>query len=146
LKLAYSVGRLDQRLTLRVGDAVDELLEEWVKAVETAVEALCGSEGLPRHLSLCGGGSILPGIADVVRSYPWMSRLNCTQPPEVRLMEPGRIPGILDGTGQLGDPQYTCATAVAGYLREGCFGAQAWEPFLWAVERPDAFVDGGGRT
>ena len=66
--------------------------------------------------------------------------------PEVRLMEPGRIPGILDGTGQLGDPQYTCATAVAGYLKEGCFGAQAWEPFLWAVERPDAFVDGGGRT
>jgi cell division ATPase FtsA len=146
LKQAYSVGRLDQGLAPRVRETVDGLLEEWVKAVETAVEALCGSEELPRHFSLCGGGSILPGISDVVRSHSWMGRLNCTQRPEVRLMEPGSIPGILDGTGQLRDPQFTCAMAAAGHFSGGSSGARAWQPFLWAVQRPDTFVDRGGRT
>ncbi|HUW95761.1 MAG TPA: cell division FtsA domain-containing protein [Anaerolineae bacterium] len=143
LKLAYCLGQLDQHLADTVLAAVDRLIGVWVGAMESAVGTLCGSEELPRQLSLWGGGSGMPCVVEAVLSFPWAERLGCSGNPEVRLMRPELIPGVLDGTGQVRDQEYACPMAVAGHSAWRASAATDWDPFLWAVKRPAAFVDRG---
>ncbi|HUS70809.1 MAG TPA: cell division FtsA domain-containing protein [Anaerolineae bacterium] len=145
-KLAYSLGQLDAGLEERLRAALDEVLAEWLRELEKALTPLCGSEGLPRQIVLCGGGSSLPGIVESVGDHPWMSRLNCSGDPEVRAMLPERVPGILDGTAQLRDAQYACAVALAAYATGGAAHSAVWERFLSAVKRPDVLADSGVGT
>jgi hypothetical protein len=146
LKLAYSRGRLDPRVASRVGAVLGQLVERWMGELEGALGTLCGVEGLPGKFSLCGGGSILPGVAEALRSYPWERRLKCKQHPEVQLIRPEEIRDVLDGTGQLRGQQYACPMAIAGHF--GARGAKmaSWESVLWEVKRPNTFVDGGERS
>jgi cell division ATPase FtsA len=145
-KLAYSLGQLDIALEERSRSALDEVLGEWLRGLEKALTPLCGLEGLPRQIVLCGGGSSLPGIVESVRDHPWMTRLNCSGGPEVRPMLPEQVPGILDGTGQLRDAQYACAVALAAYATGGAAHPADWELFLSAAKRPDVFADSGVGT
>ncbi len=146
LKLAYCLGQLDQHLSGTVLAAVGRLTGVWMGAMESAVAALCGSEELPRGFSLWGGGSGLPCVVDAVRSFPWAQRLGCSGNPEVRLMRPELIPGVLDGTGQVRDQEYACPMAVAGHEAGRSSAATDWGPFLWTVKRPTAFVDRGAAS
>ena len=145
-KLAYSLGQLDIGLEERLRSALDEVLGEWLSGLEQALTPLCGLEGLPRQIVLCGGGSSLPGIVETVGDHPWMTRLNCSGGPEVRPMLPEQVPGILDGTGQLRDAQYACAVVLAAYATGGAAHPADWELFLSAAKRPDVFVDSGVGT
>ena len=145
LKLAYSRGRLDPGVALRVGDALGQLVERWMGELEGALRTLCGVEGLPGQFSLCGGGSVLPGVAEALRSYPWVRRLKRSRHPEVHLIRPEEIRNVLDGTGQLRGQQYACPMAIAGHFGAREARVASWESALWEVKRPNAFVDGGER-
>jgi cell division ATPase FtsA len=70
---------------------------------------------LPHQFVLCGGGSSLPGIAEAVRSHGWMERLDFARHPEVRLLDPGDVDGVLDLTGQLEGQQHVTSMALASY-------------------------------
>jgi len=146
LKIAYSRGQLDAHSTSRVGEALEQLLESWIGEVEKALVALCGSDGLPNQFSLCGGGSILPGVAEVLRSHPWARRLKCSQHPEVQLIRPEEIRDVLDATGQIRGQQYACPMAIAGHSAGMRGTTTGWDSLLWAVKRPKTFVDGGKRN
>ena len=82
LKVAYSLGQLDPRVNDQVRSAMVQQLEEWAKAVDASLVELCGSDEPPRHFRLCGGSSVLPDIAEVVRSYPWTRTLDRSRHPE----------------------------------------------------------------
>lgn len=144
--LAYGLGQVDIGLEERLRAALDEALGEWLGALEKALTPLCGSEGLPRQIVLCGGGSSLPGMLKRVGGHPWLTRLNCSGDPEVRPMRLEQIPGILDGTGQIRDADYVCAVALAAYAMGGAGHWAEWEPFLSAVKRPGVFAQSGVGT
>jgi cell division ATPase FtsA len=146
LKIAYSGGRLDPGVASRVGAALEPVLEGWIAELEGALVTLCGSEGLPSQFSLCGGASILPGVVEVLRSHTWFRRLKCSQHPEVRLIRPEKIRDVLDATGQLRGQQYACPMAIAGHFAGGGGTTSSWDSLLWAVKRPNTFVDGGNRS
>jgi hypothetical protein len=146
LKLAYGLGQLDEDLSGTVLSALDRLTRVWMGAVEKALAELCGSEELPRQFSLWGGGSGLPCVVDAVRSFPWAQRLGGSGNPEMRLMRPEQVPGVLDGTGQVRDQEYACPMAVAGHEAGRSSAATDWGPFLWTVKRPTAFVDRGAAS
>ena len=146
LKVAYSLGQLDPRVNDQVRSAMVQQLEEWAKAVDASLVELCGSDEPPRHFRLCGGSSVLPDIAEVVRSYPWTRTLDRSRHPEVRLMRPSEIPHVLDRTGSLSDQRHVCPMAAAGHAMGRTHETAAWKPLLWAVKRPPTFAHTGGRS
>ncbi len=146
LKLAYGLGQLDQDLSGTVVATLDRLTGIWTGAVESALAALCGTEELPRQFNLWGGGSGLSCVVDALRSFPWAQRLGGGGNPEVRLMRPEQVPGVLDGTGQVRDREYACPMAVAGSEAGRSSADMDWGPFLWTVKRPTSFVDRGAAS
>jgi cell division ATPase FtsA len=146
LKLAYSSGRLDGALSDAVRAAVRTALEDWVVSLERALNTICGSDQIPWQFGICGGSSVLPDLVEVLRSHPWARLANGSLRPEVMVMRPWEIPGVLDRTGLLRGQQYVAAVAVAGCRAGGGQGVSPWTDVLWGVKRPDTFVDGGGRS
>jgi len=144
LKLAYGLGRLDGPLYDAVRTAVQQALEDWAAFLESALYRMCGSRWLPWQFGICGGSSVLPDLVQVLRSHPWARLANGLLRPEVTVMRPWEIPGVLDRTGLLTGQQYVAPTAVAGCSARGGQAVSSWESLLRGVKRPDAFVHGGG--
>jgi len=145
-RLAYGLGQIDVGLEERLRAALDEVLGEWLGALEEALAPLCGPGGLPCQIVLCGGASGLPGMLKRVRGHPWISRLNWTGGPDVRPMRLEHVPGVLDGTGQLRDAHYVPAAALAAYATGVAAHWAEWEPFLAAVKRPGLLAESGVGT
>jgi cell division protein FtsA len=146
LKLAYSLRRLEEPSREAVGAAVLEILEQWAQSLGEALETACGWHPLPRQFTVCGGSSDLPGLVDVLRSFPWSTSMNGFLHPEVVVLRPWEIPGVLDRTGLLTGQQYVPPLAVAGRSARGSHGLSHWGEMLHKVKKPRAFVNGGGTS
>lgn len=143
LKLAYSQRSMDPSGEARIRAAVQQAVDPWVVALEDTLSRMCGGEALPHQFVLCGGGSGLPGIAEAVRSHRWMEKLDFTRHPEVRLMRPGDVDGVLDVTGQLEGQQHVTSMAIASYALAGTSERRHLEALLQEVKRAPVFVGGG---
>lgn len=143
LKLAYSLGSMDASSEARIRAAVQQPLDALVIALEDALGRMCGDDPLPHQFVLCGGGSGLPGIEEAVRSHRWMERLDFTRHPEVRLMSPGEVDGVLDVTGQLEGQQHVTSMAIARYAMAGTAEPRDLEALLQEVKRAPVSVGGG---
>ncbi len=145
LKLAYSHRIMDPSGEARIRAVVKQAVDPWVVALEDTLGRMCGDEALPHQFVLCGGGSGLPGIAEAVHSHRWMKRLDFTRHPEVRLMRPGDVAGVLDVTRQLEGQQHVTSMAIASYAMAGTSERRHLEALLQEVKRAPVFV-GGGRA
>jgi cell division protein FtsA len=77
----------------------------WSAGVELVMEELASGDMLPGRVYVCGGGSRLPEINNILRSEKFWKRLPFSRPPEVVTMAPGQVERINDGTGLLVDQQ-----------------------------------------
>jgi cell division ATPase FtsA len=145
-KVAYGLGRLDGPLYDAVRTAVRQALEDWAASLERALHGMCGSGSLPQQFVICGGSSVLPDLPHVLRSHPWRRLANGSLHPEVTVMRPREIPGVLDRTGVLAGQQYVAPMAVAGCSSGAGEAVSSWDKLLRGVKRPKTFVDGGGRS
>jgi cell division ATPase FtsA len=146
LKLAYGLGRLEKSLCDTVQTALRPALDDWATSLENALYGMCGSLWLPWRFVICGGSSVLPDLAEGLRSRPWARLGNGSPRPEVRMMRPSEIPGVLDRTGLLTGQQYVAPMAVAGCPTSGGQAVSPWENLLRGVKRPETFVHEGGRS
>lgn len=139
LKLVYGQGRMDSSGEARIRAAISQPAGTWVGAVEEALGRMCGGDALPHQFVLCGGGSSLPGIAETVCSHGWMERLDFARHPEVRLLGPGDVDGVLDLTGQLDGQQHVTSMALASYATAGTAQGGYLEALLEPVNRSAVF-------
>ncbi len=146
LKLAYGLGRLDRPLCDTVRTAVRPALDDWAASLENALYRMCGSRWLPWQFVTCGGSSVLPDLAEALRSRSWARLGNGSLRPEVTVMRPWEIPGVLDRTGLLTGQQYVAPMAVAGCPASGGQAVSPWDSLLRGVKRPETFVHEGGRS
>lgn len=146
LKLAYARGMIEGPSEARVGEAIGRVMKAWLGGVETTLNGLSGSHPLPHHFNLCGGGSSLPGMLEVMRSHPWTEVLSFGRHPQVRLMQPEEVSRVLDRTGQLGGEQDVAPLALARHTMAGDAEADSLERLLWRVKRPAIFGNTGGRA
>jgi cell division ATPase FtsA len=146
LKRAYGLRRLEEASREAVRAAVLEVLERWVQSLGEALQTACGRRPLPRQFTVCGGGSALPDLLDVLRWFPWSESMHGSLRPEVEVLRPWEIPGVLDRTGLLTGQQYVPPLAVAGRSTHGKHEGSHWGEILRAVKRPSAFVNGGGAS
>ena len=71
---------------------------------------------LPHRILLCGGGSSLDMVVDVLEQTNWFTKLPFTRRPLVQHIQPEQVVGIVDKTGEVTD--HTFITAM-GLLRVG---------------------------
>jgi cell division protein FtsA len=136
LKLGYATGTIEGDSESHVPEAMGQMMEGWLAAVEANLKRLSGSQPLPHQFSLCGGGSSLPGLVELMRSHPWSRTLRFQRHPQVRLMQPVEIACVLDRAGQLGGPQDVAPLALAGYAMGLSPQRDALQRLLRQVKRP----------
>ena len=145
LKLAYGRAAIDPSAASHVAEALVRVKNAWLAGVEDALKRVAGSRPLPYQFHLCGGGSSLPGMAEVMRSHRWTQELSFSRHPQVRMMQPIDVPRVLDRTGQLRGQQYVASLALASHSLTGESSEGSLTRVLWGVKRPHTFAGRGGK-
>jgi hypothetical protein len=99
LKLSYSRSQISETSRAAVGEVLSRAVGTWLAEVERKLMALAGGGTLPHCIYLWGGGSELPELLEAVKTFPWMRELLFARCPEVEVLNPERVPGLLDRTG-----------------------------------------------
>ena len=99
LKLSYSHSQLNEKIPASLGEVLSGAVMVWLAEVERQLMALAGGRDLPHCIYLWGGGSELPELVQAARAFPWMRELPFARCPEVEVLNPERVPGLLDRTG-----------------------------------------------
>jgi cell division protein FtsA len=99
LKLSYSHSQISEAARAAVDEVLNGAVGTWLAEVERKLMALAGGGTLPHCIYLWGGGSELPELVEAVKTFPWMRELLFARCPEVEVLSPERVPGLLDRTG-----------------------------------------------
>jgi cell division ATPase FtsA len=98
LKRAYGDGRLAGEAAIQVKQVLAPAVQAWLAETETALARLNQDGPLPHRLVLLGGGSLVPDIADALRTLAWSQRLHFARHPEVGHLRPTDLPGVVNRT------------------------------------------------
>jgi len=105
IKLAYSEDLLKEKSKKIVRDAIyaDSLV--WRSGVELALSEFSSLDLLPSRILLCGGGSALPEIKEVLSETGWYKDLPFSKKPNVHFIKPEDVVNIVDETNKIKDQQ-----------------------------------------
>jgi len=145
---AIKVKHAQQQLSHNVQRKIREILEKdiriWSKGVELILEEFnqapyqnpagervpCGegksgtgyTEFFPPLILLCGGGSLLPGIKNILSRESiqgeWLDKFPFSQKPKIRFIHSGQITNMVDQTGLLEGPESITPLALANLTLE----------------------------
>ena len=119
IKIAYSEDRLEAKDKKRVASFIENDIAVWLSGVELALEEFAQSERfvdnklLPSKMYLCGGGSLLPDLKEVLERKKWTASLPFAKQPDVQYIKPGQVANVIDLTGKLGTSQDVTPMALA---------------------------------
>lgn len=122
IKLAYSSERLEKQSHRIVREAMKSDCEVWISGVALTLSEFENVDILPSKILLCGGGSHLPEIKEILETREWTQKLPFSHKPHIAFMQPKMISNIIDETKQLKDLQDITPMALANialdYLSE----------------------------
>lgn len=113
IKLAYSQDKLEKQSYKVVREAMKTDADIWVSGVELSLNEFNSIDTLPNKILLCGGGSLLPEIKEILETQAWCKGLPFSDTPRVRLMNPKDITNIEDATGLLKEAKDITPMALA---------------------------------
>ncbi|MCL5093885.1 MAG: rod shape-determining protein [Patescibacteria group bacterium] len=116
IKIAYSQGKLTKDSEKTVGEALMEDAEVWLSGVELSLSEFSDIDLLPSKILLCGGGSALPEIKDVLEGSDWYKDLPFAHKPKVRFIKPEEVTTIVDETETIKDQQDVTPMALANLV------------------------------
>ncbi len=117
IKIAYSNDQLEKQSYKVVREAMKMDADVWVSGVELSLQDF-HQEVLPNRIFLCGGGSHLPEIKEILESPGWWKDLPFTAQPKVRFLTPKDIVSLEDKTKKLKDPRDVTPMALANIALE----------------------------
>lgn len=100
-KIKYSEKELTKELSGVVQKIVYPVAKLWMRTLKTALESCDDIESFPTQIYLCGGGSLLPEIKEVMLEFPWKKYLPFPLVPKIEYFKPDRLDNILDDSGSL---------------------------------------------
>jgi cell division protein FtsA len=106
LKIAHSKGELGKFKEKKIHEAMLEDAKIWLSALTLTLAEFPGSEILPNRIYLCGGGSALPEIYEVL-STDWWKGLKFIREPQVKKINPKDIAGVCDEVGLINQEDVT---------------------------------------
>ena len=123
-KILYSKGKLKEKESARVGKALARDIQIWISGVELALDEFSTSERftdnkvMPPRIFMCGGGSLLPEIKDVLEGNEWFKSLPFSKKPDLMYLKPENVVNVKDETNQLDTSQHVTPMALANIALE----------------------------
>lgn len=105
LKLDYALGKLSPEQTQNLDAFFSDDCRIWLDGVMLSLMEFAETDLLPSRIFLCGGGSGLPGIHEILMSNAWDQSLPFSKNPEISYLQPKDIIHVKDDTGLLINPQ-----------------------------------------
>lgn len=113
IKLAYSDEKLEKQSHRIVREAMKSDCDVWISGVSLTLSEMSNLEILPSRIFLCGGGSLLPEIKEVLETREWVQTLPFPKKPQVTFLEPKQISNLTDQTKTLKTPIDVPSMALA---------------------------------
>ncbi len=101
IKLAYSDGKLEKQSHKIVKEAIQSDCEVWLTGVALTLSEFVNVDILPSQIYLCGGGSLLPEIKEVLDGRDWSKNLPFARKPQISFLKPKHVSNIIDETKKL---------------------------------------------
>jgi cell division protein FtsA len=118
VKIAYSNDMLDKNSYKIVREAMKMDADTWVSGIELSLNEFYNVDVLPSRIYICGGGSHLPEIKEILETQGWYKNLPFSSQPKVRFLEPQNITTLVDKTGKLNDPSDITPMALGNIALE----------------------------
>lgn len=117
VKIKHTQRQLSQNVQRKIRDILKDDIRIWSKGVELILEEFDRKEFFPPLIMLCGGGSLLPGLRNILKKESsqsnWLKKFPFSQKPKIRFIQPEQIVDIVDQTGQLLGPENITPLALA---------------------------------
>jgi cell division protein FtsA len=114
-KLKYSNGELQQNLQREIKEIMASTAKLWLKAFKASLEVVEDIDSFPTQIYLCGGGSMLGEIKNVIVEYPWTRVLPFAKSPRVNIFLPEKLEDVSDMSGDLTNPYDVTPAALAQF-------------------------------
>jgi len=122
IKMRHGQRRLSQSVQWKIRDILKNDLRLWLNGVELVLEEFSQAEYFPPLVLLCGGGSLLPGIKNILKleriQEDWLKRYPFSQSPKIDFIQSKQINNIIDKTDSLEGPEYITPMALASLSLE----------------------------
>jgi cell division protein FtsA len=118
IKIAYSNDKLKEKSQKIVRDAIYPDASVWRSGVELALSEFSNLDLLPNRILLCGGGSALPEIKEVLSEAGWYKDLPFSKKPNIHFIKPSDVVNIVDETGKIQDQQDITPMGLANLVVE----------------------------
>lgn len=116
LKIKYGQGLLSGQSAQQINQIIIQDCYVWLGGVELSLREFAESDSLPSNIYLCGGGSALPEIKQVLMDSRWVKGLPFSKMPTVSFLQPRDVVYMLDQTGELNSPQDVTPLALANLM------------------------------
>ncbi len=113
IKLTYSADKLEKQSHKIVRQAMKSDCEVWLSGVALTLAEFEELDVLPFKILLCGGGSHLPEIKEVLETREWYKKLPFSQKPVINFIKPKMVSNMVDETKRLKDQQDITPLAIA---------------------------------
>lgn len=94
IKIDYCKGNLDRPIANIVKKGIMKDIKVWVLGIELALKEFKDVNVFPEKILLCGGGSLLPEIRDILMEHPWKNVLPFERIPQIKFIEPSDVDSI----------------------------------------------------
>ena len=100
-KIKYTKKDLNKELSREVQKIVYPVARLWMRTLKTAFSLCDDVSSFPTQIYLCGGGSLLPEIKEVMLEFPWKKSLPFAVVPKIEFFTPEKLDRITDSSKDL---------------------------------------------
>lgn len=122
IKIKHAQRQLSHNVQRKIREILEGDIKIWSKGVELILEEFNQAEFFPPLILLCGGGSLLPGIRNILRRESiqgeWLDKFPFSQKPKISFIHSGQIADMVDQTGLLEGPESITPLALANLTLE----------------------------
>ena len=133
IKIKHAQHQLGQGVQRKIREILERDIQIWSRGVELILEEFGQpslteenqpkrTEFFPSLILLCGGGSLLPGIRNILKKEliqgKWLNKFPFSQKPKICFIQSGQITDIVDQTGLLEGPESITPLALASLTLE----------------------------
>lgn len=100
-KIKYSKKELNRELARETQKILYPVAMLWMKTLKVALEHCDDVSSFPTQIYLCGGGSLLPEIKEVMLEFPWKKTLPFPVIPRIEFFTPEKLDHVSDSSNEL---------------------------------------------